>query len=74
MRRVLRSKDRNGVETVRRDTARDVTQNRAPKNGQATELETEDVSSEGTRIMVVGPPGCCGCVSNSVRPRSQRNR
>jgi hypothetical protein len=31
-----------------------------------------DVGRAAANVMVVGPPGCCGCVSESVSSRSRR--
>jgi hypothetical protein len=41
---------------------------------RASELAKPDVSREAAKVMVVGPPGCCGCVSTAVSSRSRRKR
>jgi hypothetical protein len=41
---------------------------------RAPELAKPDVSQAAAKVMVVGPPGCCGCVSESVSSRPRRKR
>ena len=41
---------------------------------RALEPAKPDFSRTAARVMVVGPPGCCGCVSEAVSSRSPRKR
>lgn len=41
---------------------------------RAPEVAKPDVSRAAAKVMVVGPPGCCGCVSESYSSRSRRKR
>jgi hypothetical protein len=64
---VRRAKNRYTDETVRPDSTRKVTDVRAPTAGPAK----RNVSREAGNVIVVGPPGCCGCVTKSVSSASQ---
>jgi hypothetical protein len=61
-----RTKNRYADEAVRADSTREV---RAPTAGRA-----KSVSREDGNVMVVGPPGCCGCVGNPVKSKSRAKR
>ena len=41
---------------------------------RVTELAEHDVNRAAAKIMVVGPPGCCGCVGETVSSGSRRRR
>ena len=38
------------------------------------EAGAQTLGREAAKVIVVGPPGCCGCVGNSAGPRSRRER
>jgi hypothetical protein len=67
---VRRPKNRYKDEAVQVDSTRDVAGVRAETRGRAA----EPANREAANIVVVGPPGCCGCVSTSVGASSRRKR
>jgi hypothetical protein len=66
MRSVLRSKKRS-------DSTREPAERSAQERGRAAESATRDDDQEA-KVMVVGPPGCCGFVDESVALSSGRKR
>jgi hypothetical protein len=68
----VRPKNRYKHEAVRPDSTREVAELRPQTHGRAEELAKRDLSREAAKVMVVGPPGCCGCVSASVSSGSRR--
>ncbi len=56
------------------DTTRDVPEVGSQVLDRAPELAKPVVSQAAAKVMVVGPPGCCGCVSEFVSSRSRRKR
>jgi hypothetical protein len=56
------------------DSPREVPEVGSQVLDRAPELTRPDVSRAAAKVMVVGPPGCCGCVSESVSSRSRRKR
>jgi hypothetical protein len=52
----------NEVETVRPDDTREVSLVRAQTLGQAAQMATETADPAEVDFLVVGPPGCSGCV------------
>jgi DNA-binding GntR family transcriptional regulator len=62
--RVLRQKRRYEVETLGPDGMREVSEVRAQTLGQAASTATENADPAKVNRLVVGPPGCCGCVSS----------
>ena len=65
---------KNKDEAVRPDSTRDVAAVRAQTHDGAAEPAKRDVSREAAGVVVVGPPGCCGCVSKSATSSSRRKR
>ena len=57
---------------IRPESTREVPEVGSQVLDRAPELAKPDVSREAGNVMVVGPPGCCGCVSESVGSRSRR--
>jgi hypothetical protein len=70
--RVRRPKNHYKDEAVRPDGTREVAELRAQTQGRAEGLAKGDVRREAAKVMVVGPPGCCGCVSKPVSSGSRR--
>jgi hypothetical protein len=68
---VRRPKNHDKDEAVRPDSTRELTESRADTHGRAAELAKHDVSPEAAQVMVVGPPGCCGCVGKSASSSSR---
>jgi hypothetical protein len=68
---VRRPKSRYSDEAMRLDSTREVAEVRAQARGRAAELAKREVSREVANVMVVGPPGCCGCVGKSVSSSSR---
>ena len=68
----VRPKNRHRDEAVRTDSTREMAE--LPQtDGRAEEQAKRNLSRESAKFMVVGPPGCCGCVnSTSVRSGSRR--
>jgi hypothetical protein len=56
------------------DSTREVPEVGSQVLDRGPELAKPDVSRAAAKVMVVGPPGCCGCVSVSVSSRSRRKR
>jgi len=71
---VRQRKNRDKVGAVRRDSTREVADVRTQTPGLAAEPAKRDDSRVAASVMVVGPPGCCGCVSESAGSRSRRKR
>ena len=69
---VRRPKKHYKDEAVRPDSTREVAELRPQTHGRAEELAKRDLSREAAKVMVVGPPGCSGCVSTSVSSGSRR--
>ena len=68
----VRPKNRDKDEAVRPDSTREVAELRPEVHGRAEEQAKHDLSRESAKVMIVGPPGCCGCVSStSVSSRSR---
>jgi hypothetical protein len=61
-------------EKARPDSTRDAAEPRAQTHGRAADPAKGDVRREAAKVMVVGPPGCCGCVNQSVSTSSRRKR
>jgi hypothetical protein len=68
----VRPKNRHKDEAVRPDSTREVAELRPQTHGRAEEQAKRDLSREAAKVMVVGPPGCSGCVSTSVSSGSRR--
>ena len=68
----VRLKNRYKNEAVHPDKTREVAELRRQTHGRAKEPPERDLSREAAEVMVVGPPGCCGCVSTSVSSVSRR--
>jgi hypothetical protein len=68
---VRRPKNHSKDDAVRSDSTGEAAERRAQTHARAAELVERDVSREAAHVLVVGPPGCCGCVSKSV-PSSRR--
>jgi hypothetical protein len=63
------------MQTTRRpnsEPVNEVAEVREQGSGLTAEPPKRDVSREPTNVMVVGPPGCCGCVSKPVGSSSRR--
>lgn len=71
MRSARRSKDRSKDAMVLSDSTGEMADARAHM-GDNAELAKREGSLEAASVMVVGPPGCCGSVSKTVRSRSRR--
>ncbi len=56
------------------DGTRDVPEVGSQVLDRAPERSKPDVSRAAANVMVVGPPGCCGCVSEAVSSRPRRKR
>jgi hypothetical protein len=56
------------------DSTREVPEVGSQVLDHAAQLAKPDVSRAAAKVMVVGPPGCCGCVSESASSRSPRKR
>jgi hypothetical protein len=54
------------------DSTREVPEVGSQVLDRAPEPAKPDVSRAAAKVMVVGPPGCCGCLSESVSSRSRR--
>ena len=61
-----RPKNHYKEDAVRSDSTFKAAERRAQTQTRAAELDERDVSREAAHVLVVGPPGCCGCVSKSV--------
>jgi hypothetical protein len=58
---VHRPKNRDKDEAVRPDSTRKV-----------AEMRTQTLGRQAANVMIVGPPGCCGCVTKPVSSSSRR--
>jgi hypothetical protein len=56
------------------DSTRQVPEVRSQVLDRAPEMAKHDVSRAAATVMVVGPPGCCGCVSESISSPSRHKR
>jgi hypothetical protein len=68
----VRPKNGYQDEEARPDSTREVAELRPQTHGRMEEQAKRDLSRAAAKVMVVGPPGCCGCVSTSVSSGSRR--